>query len=500
MRAACGLWLTIIFLPLLCLSAFAVEANTLQDRATEASMRLLRKAIVPQRDGEDLLLLFSLRQLRDPSLKTFFYQLALQGAPAIRVHAILGLGEISDNSQVDPWLIGQLDSAQARYTVIANALQMDFLGPDQIKLLLENDQLEARSRIALLAKQVLNGNEVDHEALKRLAKNTNYSVAGLAACVLAQLGDKTHLEIYQNSLKAVPIASQERHLADLFRAILEYKLTNALSLVEETLNTYSSQNELVIQALTTMLMLNPLAGAEHFNRYFATETSYSNQVRYALLLLDASAQVPVNIFDQLQSDDQLLNSLANAGKAVRRGTGVSEPLIELLKLRHFRASRWALRVTKDLDLQQATEIYEYLLSASESGRKHQDELAETAMIAAARLFEINPQAVIDHLLKVEDDSLTQEAILMGMFDSGSPKVGIAAMQVKRIGYGRADSLGLILIAKHSTKLSKDDLNDLGVIASGGANVSTVLQAQAAWLYLKHSKRLETALADIFADS
>ncbi len=499
MRAPCGLWLTIILSQLIVPSAFAARPITLDDRATAASLRLVQKAITPQRDGEDLLLIFSLRQLRDPSLKSFFYQLAQQGGPAIRVHAILGLGEISENSQVDPWLIGQLDSAQARYTVIANSLQMDFLGSDQIKLLLENDQLEARSRITLLAEQVSNGEEVDRDALLRLVKNTNSSVAGLAACLLAQLGDKEHLTNYQSSLKTVSSPNQEKQLSSLFRAISEYRLTDALGLIDEVLIDSSSQNDVVLQGLATMLTLEPARGAVYFSRFFESETLNSNKVRYALLLLEVSAHVPIDIFDLLPADDQLLNSLANAGRAVRRGSDAIKPLMELLKLRHYRASRWALRAAKDLDTQQATEIYGYLLSSARTDRQYQNERAEMAMIAAARLFDINPEVVIDYLLEVEDDSLIQEAILMGMFDSASPEAGIAASRVKRVGYGRADSLALILIAKHAKKISVDDLNNLGVIASGGASVSDVLQAQAAWLYLKHSNLIETALADIFAD-
>ena len=120
------------------------------------------------------------------------------------------------------------------------------------------------------------------------------------------------------------------------------------------------------------------------------------------------------------------------------------------------------------------------------------------MIAAARLFEINPQAVIDRLVTADDDSLMQQAILLGLFDSRAPAAGKAARRVKRIGYGRADSMALILIAKHTDRLSAKELQDLGVIASGG-RVSAVLQAQAGWLYLKHAGRLEQTLAVIFAD-
>ncbi len=60
------------------------------DRAVEVSIRQLRKAVAPRGDGRHLLLLSSLRQLRDTSLRSFFQQLAQHGEPPLRVHAILG--------------------------------------------------------------------------------------------------------------------------------------------------------------------------------------------------------------------------------------------------------------------------------------------------------------------------------------------------------------------------------------------------------------------------
>ena len=190
--------------------------------------------------------------------------------------------------------------------------------------------------------------------------------------------------------------------------------------------------------------------------------------------------------------------MARAGRAISTGADASRPLIDLLSLGHYRASRWVIDAAGELDTAQATLVYEYLIDAIEGDRRGRDERAELAMIAAARLFEINPQAVTDRLVAVDDDSLTQQAILLGLFDSRAPEAGEAARRVKRIGYGRADSMVLILIAKHTDRLSEKELQDLGVIASGG-RVSAVLQAQAGWLYLKHAGRLEHTLAVIFAD-
>jgi hypothetical protein len=109
----------------------------------------------------------------------------------------------------------------------------------------------------------------------------------------------------------------------------------------------------------------------------------------------------------------------------------------------------------------------------------------------------DPDWVFEQLKKAEDDSLMQQSILLGMFQFDSPRVGEAAAQLRRIGSGRADSLALLLIAKHSPTLSADDLKQLGIIASGGGQVSDVLQVQAAWFYIKHTDNIQTALGSIF---
>ena len=501
MRRTGARWSWLLVPSLLVVAAEVLGAqSTTEDRAIEASLRHVRQAVVPQRNGADLVAVFSLRQLRDESLRPFFYQLAQRGDPLVRVHAILGLGEISETGHVDPWLISQLQSPQARYTVIANALEMGLLDTDQVNQMLAGDELEARPRVVLLAYLISRHEPVDRPALARLAASGNLSVAGLAACLQAQIGDDDDLTRYRQRLNALTRSDRNRHLVDLLQAIGDYRLTGALNLVESALaaSDADADADVVLTALNTMLALDPPTGVTLFNRHLAVDASYSRYVRYALLLLEAGRGVPASAYDRLPTDDRLLGHMARAGRAISTGADASRPLIDLLSLGHYRASRWTIDAAGELDTAQATLVYEYLIDAVEGDRRGRDERAELAMIAAARLFEINPQAVSDRLVTAEDDSLTQQAILLGLFDSRAPAAGKAARRVKRIGYGRADSMALILIAKHTDRLSEKELQDLGVIASGG-RVSAVLQAQAGWLYLKHAGRLEQSLAVIFAD-
>ena len=224
-------WLLVLSFLVVAVEVLPAQSPT-EDRAIEASLRHVRQAVVPQRNGADLVALFSLRQLRDESLRPFFYQLAQRGEPLVRVHAILGLGEISETGHVDPWLITQLQSPQARYTVIANALEMGLLDTDQVNQMLAGDELEARPRVVLLAYLISRHEPVDGQALARLAASGNLLIAGLAACLRAQIGDDDDLTRYRQRLNALTRSDRNRHLVDLLQAIGDYQLTGALDLVE----------------------------------------------------------------------------------------------------------------------------------------------------------------------------------------------------------------------------------------------------------------------------
>jgi hypothetical protein len=202
----------------------------------------------------------------------------------------------------------------------------------------------------------------------------------------------------------------------------------------------------------------------------------------------------------LPADDELIEAMARAGKAISSGEDAAGPLILLLDLGHLKSKRWAMDAAQRLPDEQAARIYLHLLDRVDGDARGRDERAELAMMATARLFEIEPETVALRLEQVPDDSLTQQAMLMGLLDSRSPAAGKAARRVTRIGFSRADSVALILIAKHSQPLSAQELEQLGFIASGASRVSEGLRAQAAWLYLKHTSKIEQALAETFADA
>lgn len=490
---SCGLRLVLA-------TILVLSAPSADDRALQAAVRHLRRAVVPRRDGSHLLLLASLRQMRDPTLRSFFYELSQQGNSLLRIHAILGLAEIDESGHIDPWLISQLDSPQARYAAIVNALQLNLIETAQMEELLGWDDLEAQPRAELLARLVAEGKAVDRAALKRLADNPSLDIAGTAAVTLVELGDSSVFDAYRGRVGAAPRAEQTRHLREMFAAAESYGFTSALDWIAETVNDPQTAPEVKTQGIATVLALDPQRGVVLWEAALGSQPSYATCVRYGLLLLEAGPSVPAEAYDRLPRGDPLIERMAAAGRAVSSGENVAAALNALIDLGHTNTTRWAMTVVEEIDGDQAKLVYEHLIDRVEGDPQRRDERAQLAHIAAAKLFEIDQDAVIERLNAAEDDSLTQQAILMGLLESKSEAAGEAARGIKRIGFGRADSLALILVAKHTKEPTVEELYQLGVIASGGGRVSEFLQAQAAWLYLKHTGKIEQALAATFADA
>jgi len=469
------------------------------DRSVDASIRHLRSAVLPSADGGTPVLLSSLRQLRDPRMRSFLLQLAQHGELSAQVHAILGLAEIDPAGHVDPWLISQLEEANARYVTIEAAIGLDLIDTPQMKELLGWDNLDPRSRGLLLAELLSKDEPVDREALTALAGHSDLDISGLAACLLAQLGDGLALDAYRVRVDAEPDHVRNLLLRAMWAAVGVYKLTAATDWVAETVVGDRLAQEVIAEGVSTVLVLDPERGVELWNRMLGADPSYSRMVRYAFLLLAAGPTIPASAYDRLPSDNTLLASMAHAGRALSDESDIASSLIELVDLGHRGTMSWVMQVATDLDDAQATRLFTHVIDTMESGDPRSAQArTEFAFVAASRLFDLDADAIIERLNRAPDNSLLQEAILLGLLDARSPAAGAAAGNVDHTGFSRADSLAMILIAKHAQQLTPAELRQLGSIAAGGGQVSEMVRAQAAWLYLRHADRIEQAMVEVFA--
>jgi hypothetical protein len=467
---------------------------------TEESIRLMRQAIAPSSDNGHLALIFGLRQLRDPALQPLFDQLVQSDDAALQAQGVIALGELDPGKHIDINLIRRI-APEAQEAVIASALDLEILPQDQIGEILNWDDLHPMARLFLLAELVTLKQPVDEPDLERLGSSEDHHIAGLACCLLAQLNRPTPFQEYQARVAALPVSQRGPILIWLLEAIRRYQLIACTDWVHSIIEHPESDSETINRSLYTLLGLDPVRGAGVWDRLLGTHPTYPQRVRFGLMLLAVGEGVPQEMYDRLRADqgpEQLIDAMINAGKAISTRADPTDSLIALLDLGHVKTIDWAMDYTTKLPKEQAKRIYEHLIDRLPETNIEQGDSAALAVQAAAKLFEIDSEAVLSRLRNAEDDSTLQQAIVLALFEARSQQIGEVAAGLRRIGSGRADSLALLLLAKHASTLSPADAQHLGRIAAGGGRLSAVLQIQAAWLYLKHAGQVELALAALFA--
>ncbi|HVP74246.1 MAG TPA: hypothetical protein VMS30_10940 [Phycisphaerales bacterium] len=469
----------------------------------ESSIAMLRQAITPQRDGSHLPLLFALRQLRDAGLGGLFQQLVQQANQKehwpMQVHAVLGLAEIDPKKQIDPHLIAQV-TPEAQEAIIASALDARLLPDSMLSEVLASDQLTAMTRLFLLAERQLLKQPLDIQELARLSKSDDSHVAGLSAALLAQNGIAEPLKSFDTLLAAKPANERLAVTLWLMDGARRYQLTALSDWIVGAMSQKDADPDVVYRGTLALLSLDPARGVPAWERYLGDNPSFPHRVRCGTILLAARSKPPASAYDRLlpaAKDEELIARIADVGKALANNSDPAPALIALLDVGHAKTSLWAMEYLKEMPTDQSRPVHEYLIDRMNEPKVQWSEGVGQAVEATARLFEIDPDGVLARLSKAEDDSALQQAILLGLFETTSPRVGEAAAALPRIGSGRADSLALLLQAKHAKSLTADQLKQLGTIASGGGRLSEILQVQAAWLYLRHSGKTEQAIAEVF---
>lgn len=467
------------------------------DEALDASIRQLTMAVTPQQNGQHLTLLFALRQLHEPSLQPLFYELVQRNEWPMQVHAVLALAELSEKHQIDPWLVRQMNPA-GHEAVIASGLDLELIGVDQMNELISHEELGSMSRLLVLAELVSLNRPIPKAQLEKLCDHAEARISALAAGLLVQTGDESRINTLRSRINGVSQSERDRQLRWFFEAVRQYELAKLQSWVRSALDGETIDEASMFAGVFALAKLGDPNVMAMWTRGLGDNPSQAQQIRYALLLFACAREVPRDAFDRLPANDALLSQLATAGRAIQRGSGAADALIALFDLDHKTSADLAREHLKKLPNDESQRVYAHLVDRiGTEPDKATDDRIELGVQAVNEWFKISPDAVLARLAQAEDDSVLQQTIMLGLFDSESPKVGEAAQQIRRIGAGRADSLALLLIAKHSSTLDAEQIRQLGMIASGGGRVSSVLQTQAAWLYLQHTGNIEKALARLF---
>lgn len=472
-----------------------VQMATASD-AVDASIRQIQKACLTQRNGSHLPRLAALRQLGDPTLRTLFERLLDHADWQVQVHAVLTLAELRTPQRISAEQVRRVD-AVAQEAIIANAIDLELLGPEQIEGFLEAGSLEPMATMMLMAERILAGEPVEIKTLREWTTLPDFRHAAMASCLLAMLGDTGPLIMFSNRLTGLSPAQYTQNLLLVLEMIRQYKIRLAKDWVARLIEGNDLHYEVEYRAVLTLLTLDPEAGLHHWRRRLGAHPNHRDSIRYGLLLVASGVSADPAEFDRLQENDELVDTIVRIGQADESSEARTRAMIDLLELGHRRSTEWLMSTLPDLDDETATRICLYLIDRLAQNRR--DRHTALAIQATTDLVEIDASRIERLLRQAEDDSIQQQAILLGLFQTDREFAGHAAASIKRIGFSRADSLALILMAKHDLELQPGDLETLGMIASGGGSLSEALQTQAGWLYLKRTGKLDDALSRIFSE-
>lgn len=190
--------------------------------------------------------------------------------------------------------------------------------------------------------------------------------------------------------------------------------------------------------------------------------------------------------------------MAAASNAIAADHNVIETMEALIDTGHPQCIEWALRHAHAMPKEQSRTIYVYFINRLETPTRTARELdvRAQAISAMSNLTILDADVAAQLLLDSDDDSMKQQTLLIGALQGHSPELVEAARPIRRIGSSRPDSLALLLLARDGAGLKDQDVQQLGRIAAGGSMLGEMLQAQAAWLYLKHTGKLDEALVEV----
>lgn len=482
--------------------AHRVERGRAHDEL-DGVVRELRRGTMQQSDGRHLVVLRALRDLRDPALRPLFTHLTGHQNELIRINGILGLAELSPERRVDPRLIARIESDRGRYLAIRHALDLDLLGVEQMEQMLAWNDLQDASRLLLLAELSRRGVAPNRAMLAPLAAKEDLSIAGLASSLLAQAGEPGGFEAFRSKLEALSdsrrLQVQIWHCEDIAR----YRLTHLLQWIDELLSRPDVDPALAFAGAAATMELDIERGLVLLPRALGAEPGLAQRVRYGRLLLEFADrhEIPAAAYERIRSDEALPARIADLGAALAANRPSLAAMRELIALDHWASSSRTLELARvKLDVEDQARLYEFIIKRVDQPGPRRDERAELAIRATSELFRIKPEAVAALLREAPDDGPKQETILIGLLALDLPAAGELGRIADRRGFSRADSLALLLTARHAARLEAADLDALRLIAEGGGRLSPAHQAQAAWFYARFLNRAEQAVSRVLADS
>ena len=480
----------------------------------DASLRAIREGIASRNGGTQHAAMVALRGLASPSLRPLFERLVASDEWSLRVDAVLGLAELgpvegaasgsapgaAGARRLDLALLDALPSETDRETAIGAALGLGLLDAAQVESILGWEDLRAPQR-ALLALELRRlGGRPGYEVVRRIAESRTPEVAlvGAALAIDCGLADATALADAAFALvEAIPA---ERSRSGIVGQVVDGCSVNGLRgaapFAARLASLAGIAPEVRLKALGSLLVLDAPVARPLIESIAADDRSQLGLMRLASVLVASGVPLSEADWNRIRNGDRLLETIADAGVAIGAGD-LEGGYAKLAGLRHRVTLRAAVDGARRAGPSAERAIGLAALSLlSEGDRRELGPLAESVLLALARLAREEPEALRAALAGAGSDRDLQEALLLALSSAGTK----AAAEVAVVARGHASRLGEALVAvleaRNADAIEPATLEMLAIAAGGGVAVDPTIRTQAAWLWLEHADRTGDALREL----
>jgi hypothetical protein len=484
------------------LSATPALRGDVEQQTFEAAVFLLRESMEPSRDGRHNIMLRALRHLEDPLLEPFFAELVTMRDTTFKVHGLLGLAEIHPDKKLDLVRLASISQPAEQAQVVSAAMDSKMLSDEQATDILNWPGLETSIKM-LVAAQLVQAKQFDRpELLLDALESDNIARQYLARMLLAQIGDAEALARMDD------LSRSDTPERDAVRLML---LTTALRFEFDCMGPWALRvatepginRQLSLLALKTALRFHVPGAEAMWTQRFTSTTDLAEKTRLALVALQLSPWLDGKFFDVLtREDDALLNDIGRAGAAVATKQNVAAVVTALVGRNFGPTNRWAMsyamhEATKD---DTATIFTAYIEAYQQAPDQRADERIDEVVSVTQLFFDAEPDRATKLLRPILADPKSQprliQAILLGLVRCREDNPMRVIEGLGPFKNHDAEQLALLVQARYGQGMSPDALHDLGLMVRGGGIRKDALRVQAAWLYLRITNQVDSALAQV----
>lgn len=470
------------------------SAGTQADPAVEASLRWLEQATTEDERGMHHRLLLGLRHLRDPQLSTVYDAMTHAEPLSLRMHGILGLGELSPGGQVELSRIAAIDHEQERWRVLGIAMDEGLLSPVDSRRVMAWDAEVPGIKLLAAALIVHEADPGELAFLEPLSEEGPLTQRAIASMLLAEIGQDAAQSRLESILREPDLDQESAALAVILETAWQRELQASGPFAAEL--TRRADLPWTLRTLAVRVAMRFSEGSTTSTRLLEglvqEAESVPQQVRLAMSALQASPWIEGRMLTPLDAIPvPLIQAMVKASRAVADASDPSEALVELLAMNQNAGSDWVVSYLEDGLAEPwagavAMAILEQVQTGSERDWPQQFNRGVKAGTALVKLGDAAAWNRVVARASQPGRQVELHALLMGALSLRPPSTEVTqllnALPPQLDPLGR--DLSIALRAVHGEPLSEAQQKTVGQLVRGGSELDNALRVQLAWRYLQ----------------